>query len=115
MPDETILSVESALAALNSLIKPQRKSRRWLVEFLQATKADPAGRPLYRLAGRDKLVYFDRMIEAFPCHAAPTPSKKRQRRGASKSAALSTESLWARAAKLTGDSSLLRFAQKPRS
>jgi hypothetical protein len=111
MPDETILSVESALAALNALVKPRRKSRRWLVEFLHATKTDPRGRPLYRLAGRDKLVYFDRVIEALPC-PAPTPSKKEPKRRVSKSAA--PESELARAAKLTGNPALLHLAQKPR-
>jgi hypothetical protein len=54
-----LLSVDQAIAAL-----PVRKSRRWLVEFLHKTRTDPAGRPLYRLAGRDKLIYLDRLIEA---------------------------------------------------
>jgi hypothetical protein len=54
-----LLSVDQALDAL-----PVKKSRRWLVSFLHSTPTDPAGRPLYRLMGRDKLIYLDRLIEA---------------------------------------------------
>jgi hypothetical protein len=51
-----------------------RKTCRWLNEFLRKIKTDPHDRPLYRLAGRDKLVYLDRVIEALPC---PSSSSRR--------------------------------------
>ena len=100
-PHSNLLSVDEAVRAL-----PVRKSRRWLVEFLHKTASDPHGQPLYRLAGRDKLIYFDRLIEALPC---PSRSSKpaAQRRRTSISAGRTSASQWTRAAELTGDQSLL--------
>jgi hypothetical protein len=57
----------AALRTLDQAAADLHKTRRWLAEFLRKTKTDPHGRPLYRLAGRDKLVYLDRVIEALPC------------------------------------------------
>jgi hypothetical protein len=112
MPTERILSVEDTIAAL-----PVRKSRRWLVEFLHRTKTDPIGRPLYRLAGRDKLVYFDRLIEALPCPSSPGAPFKRRGKVPARAATAALASEWKRAAELTGDDSLADFSTKshPRS
>src|SRR5262245_39014604 len=94
-----LLSLDDALAAL-----PVRKSRRWLNEFLNKTKTDPYGQPLYRQAGRDKLVYINRLIEAFAC---PSSSKSRERARTIRSGARTSESMWTRAAALLNDPSLL--------
>jgi T5orf172 domain len=66
-----LLSIEQTLQAL-----PVRKSRRWLVEFLHRIQTDPDGRPLYRLAGRDKLIYLDRLIEALGIADAEAQKRK---------------------------------------
>src|SRR5215510_16543085 len=96
-----LLSLDDALAAL-----PVRKSRRWLNEFLNKTKTDPTGQPLYRQAGRDKLVYITRLIEAFAC---PLSSKSREKTRARtiRSGARTSVSEWTRAAALLDDPSLL--------
>lgn len=96
-----LLSIDQALAAL-----PVRKSRRWLVEFLHKNTHDAHGRPLYRLCGRDKLIYLDRLIEAMPC---PSKSSKpaTPKRKISTSADRTLESKLTRAAELTGDPSLV--------
>lgn len=96
----SLLSLEDALAAL-----PVRKTRRWLNEFLRKTRTDPQGRPLYRQAGRDRLVHIDRLIEALPC---PSSSERpaRAKRRTSKFAGRTSESEWKKAAALTGDPSL---------
>lgn len=95
-----LLSIEDTLAAL-----PVRKSRRWLVEFLHSTKTDPHGRPLYRTAGRDKLVYLDRVIEALP-QAARNVGVRARRAKPPKYQSDGSQAIWARAAELTGDPTL---------
>src|SRR5262249_47694834 len=100
MIDPLVISVEDALAAL-----PVRKSRRWLVTFLHKTKTDPRGRPLYRLAGRGKPVYFDRLIEAMPCQSTSLPAAPRKRR-TSTSGERTSGSQWTEAARLLDDPSL---------
>src|SRR6185437_6098404 len=85
IPD--VLSIDQALQAL-----PVRKSRRWLVSFLHRTPTDPAGRPLYRLMGRDKLIYLDRLIEALPCPSrSPRPATRRRRASTSGAATLASQ------------------------
>jgi hypothetical protein len=91
-----LLSVDQALEAL-----PVRKSRRWLVAFLHSNKTDPHGRPLYRLAGRDKLIYLDRLIEALPCPSKLSPAATRKRK-TSTSGAPTSKSELTRLAELTG-------------
>jgi hypothetical protein len=91
-----LMSVDQALEAL-----PVRKSRRWLVEFLHSTKTDPHGRPLYRMLGRDKLVYLDRLIEAMPCPSKLLPAGTRKRK-TSTSGAPTSKSELTRLAELTG-------------
>ena len=49
---EAIGSLDRAVAHLAE--RDVYKSRRWLAEFLNKTPTDGLGRPLYRLAGRDK-------------------------------------------------------------
>lgn len=98
---ERILSIDDARAAL-----PVRKSRRWLVEFLGKHPTDAYGRPLFRLAGRDKLVYLDRLIEAFPSCPSKSSKAETKKRKTSTSAEPISASQWTEAAKLTGDPSL---------
>lgn len=92
----TLLSVDQALEAL-----PVRKSRRWLIEFLHKTPTDPQGRPLYRLAGRDKLIYLDRLLEAFPCPSRSLKAETRKRK-TSTSGERTSKSELTRLAELTG-------------
>src|ERR1700681_4736490 len=101
MTGPELLSVDQALAAL-----PVRKSRRWLMELLHKNATDPHGRPLYRSAGRDKLIYLDRLIEALPCPSKSLPPATRKRRTSTSGAAIS-ESELTKAAELTGDWSLV--------
>jgi hypothetical protein len=54
-----LLTVGQACEAL-----PSKPTERWLDEFLRQTKCDPYGYPLYRIAARQKLVYFDRPVDA---------------------------------------------------
>jgi hypothetical protein len=87
---------------------PSKPSARWLNDFLRKTKVDPLGQPLYRKAGRDKLIYPDRLIEALPCPSSslrPATSKKVVR--TTRSADRISASLLTRAAELTNDQSLL--------
>jgi len=56
---QRLLSVDDTLKAL-----PVRKSRRWLVQFLNEHPTDFFGEPIYRLAGRDWLIYIDRLLRA---------------------------------------------------
>ena len=99
---ERILSVDDALTHL-----PVKKSRRWLVEFLHSHPTDAHGRPLYRLAGRDKLVYIDRLIEAFPSCPSKSSKPATRKRKTSTSAGATSASLLIEAAGLTGDHSLI--------
>lgn len=73
------------------------KTPRWLNEFLLKNPVNLIGEPLYRLAGRDKLVYVERLIEALPCPSNSSrraPAKRRSTRsGAPISDATLTEAL----------------------
>lgn len=106
MSTERMVSVEQSLDLLNERFFPKRKSRRWLVEFLHRCPTDAHGRPLYRLAGRDKLVYIDRLFEALPCPSKSSKPATRKRK-TSTSAGATSESQLIEAAELTGDWSLV--------
>jgi hypothetical protein len=54
-----LMSIDQALEAL-----PVRKSREWLHDFLNAIPRDKYNRPIFGKAGRDKLIYFDRLLTA---------------------------------------------------
>jgi hypothetical protein len=101
---QNLLSVDDTLKAL-----PVPKSRQWLVAFLHRNPTDPNGLPLYRLAGRDKLVYLDRLIEALPCPSRSLPHATRKRK-VSTSGVRTSELQWTRAAALTGDPSLANYS-----
>jgi hypothetical protein len=98
--DFGLLSVDETLQAL-----PVRKGKRWLLAFLRKHPTDPRGRPTYRSAGRDKLIYLAHLIEALPCPSESLPVATKGRRRSTSGAAIS-ESRWTRAAELTGDPSL---------
>lgn len=95
-----LFTIEQACEALPSRPKP-----RWLSEFVRKTKFDPQGRPLYRKAGRAKLVYLDRVIEALPCPSVSSTPVKAKARTTRSEAHISASEL-TRAAELTGDLSL---------
>ena len=66
----------------------------------------PARAPVYRLAGRDKLIYLDRLIEALPCPSKSSAPATRKRRTSTSGGRTSASQL-IRAAELTGDRSLV--------
>jgi hypothetical protein len=103
-----VLSVDEVLKAL-----PVRKSKRWLNSYLNKNPTDQHGLPLYRLAGRDKLVYLHRLIESLPCPSRSLPAATKRRRVSTSGVHIS-ESQWTRAAELTGDPSLSRYSSGSR-
>jgi hypothetical protein len=91
-----LLTVDQVVEAL-----PVKKTARWVREFLRKTPCTPAGLPLYRSAGRDKLVYLDRLIEALPCPSSSSrPAKAKARTG--RSGGPISGSMWTEAQELTG-------------
>ena len=103
--DFGLLSIEETLEAL----LPVRKSPRWLNTYLNNNPTDSNGQPLYRRVGRDKLVYFRRLIESLPCPSRSSPVAIKRRRRSTSEAATSA-SQWTKAAALTGDPSLANYS-----
>ncbi len=106
MTTETLLSIEQVRATL-----PVRKSRRWIIRFLKRTGTDLAGRPLYRKAGRDLVVYYERFIEALPGPREPFRAKRLPVRkdGWRQAPTRNSREAWAELAELTGDPSLASY------
>jgi hypothetical protein len=86
-----------------------RKSERWLRDWLQGHPYDAHGRAFFALAGRTKLFTADdinRIDEAM--RPVPRPNLLRPVRGRRTGQSAASPSLWAEAARLTGDPSLAR-------
>ena len=52
------------------------KTRRWLMDWLRIHTHDQRGNPLFKLAGRSKVItdeHIQRIIEALPCPSSSFP------------------------------------------